>query len=116
MLPFTSPSIADENAAQAPCAEYEIELPAGQRTVEVICTPTERIHDGRGLRYAISFADQPPTIVNVHSAAETRPWEQNVLRGYAIGKSTHNLDNTGPVKLRLSLLDPGLLVSQIRIY
>ena len=43
---------------QAPFAEYEVKLPAGQRTVEVICTPTHRIHEGRGLRYAISFGDE----------------------------------------------------------
>ena len=116
MLPFTSPSISDENAAQALFAEYEIKLPGGQRTVEVICTPTERIHEGRGLRYAISFDNGPATIVNVHSAAGTPAWEKNVLRGYTVGKSTHNLDKAGLVKIRLSLMDPGLLVSQIRVY
>ena len=116
MLPITSPGISDENAAQAPFAEYEVKLPAGQRTIEVICTPTERIHDGRGLRYAIFFGNEPPTIVNVHSAAETPQWEKNVLRGYSIGKSSHKLDKDGPVKLRIALLDPGLLISQIRIY
>ncbi len=116
LLPFTTPSISDDNVAQAPFAEYEVKLPAGQRIIEVICTPTERIHEGRGLHYAISIGDGPPTIVNVHSAAETPQWNKNVIRGYAVGKSTYNLDNEGPVKLRLSLLDPGLLVSQIRIY
>jgi hypothetical protein len=116
ILPVTNPSIPDENAAKAPFAEYEIQLPAGQRTVEVICVPTHRIHDGRGLRYAVSFNDESPTIVNVDCRAETPPWEQNVLRGYSIGKSSHKLDKDGIVKIRLSLLDTGLLISQIRIY
>jgi hypothetical protein len=116
MLPFTSPSISDENAKQAPFAEYEVELPAGQRDVEVICTPTQKIHEGRGLRYALYFGDESPTIVDVNSAAETPPWEKNVLRGYCIGKSTHKLDKDGTVKIRIAPLDPGLLISQIRIY
>ncbi|MGD0516833.1 MAG: hypothetical protein ABSA26_04795 [Thermoguttaceae bacterium] len=116
ILPVTNPSISDENAAKAPFAEYEIQLPAGQRTVEVICVPTHRIHDGRGLRYAVSINDESPTIVNVDCRAETPTWEQNVLRGYSIGKSSHKLDKDGIVKIRLSLLDTGLLISQIRIY
>ncbi len=116
MLPVTSPSISDENAAQAPFAEYEVKLPAGQRTVEVICTPTHRIHEGRGLRYAITFGNEAVTIVNVQSAAETPQWEKNVLRGYSIGKSSHKVDKDGIVKIRIALLDPGLLISQIKIY
>ena len=116
MLPITSPSVTDANATQAPFAEYEVKLPAGQRTVELICVPTERIHEGRALRYAISFGDESPAIVNIHSAAETPQWAKNVLRGYAIGKSSHNLDKEGTVKIRIAPLDPGLLISQIRIY
>ncbi|MGA2061755.1 MAG: glycosyl hydrolase 115 family protein [Thermoguttaceae bacterium] len=116
MLPFTSPSISDENAEQAPFAEYEVELPAGQRSVEVICTPTEKIHAGRGLRYALYFGNETATIVDVNSAAETPPWEKNVLRGYSIGKSTHKLDTGGTIKIRIAPLDPGLLISQIKIY
>jgi hypothetical protein len=116
ILPVTNPSIPDENAAKAPPAEYEVKLPAGQRTAEVICVPTHRIHEGRGLRYAISFGDESPTIVNVQSAAETPQWEKNVLRGYSIGKSSHKLDKDGIVKIRIFLLDAGLLISQIKIY
>jgi hypothetical protein len=116
MLPVTSPSISEENAAQAPYAEYEVKLPAGQRTVEVICVPTHRIHAGRGLRYAISLGHEPPTIVDVNSAAETPQWDKNVLRGYSIGRSVHKVDQDGMVKIRIALLDPGLLISQIKIY
>ena len=115
-LPVTSPTISDKDVAQAPFADYEVQLPAGERTVEVQCVPTFRIHDGRGLRYAISLNDESPTIVDVNSKAETRPWEQNVLRGYSIGKSSHKLDKDGKVKIRLSLLDPGLLITRIKIY
>ncbi len=84
--------------------------------MEVICTPTHKIHEGRGLRYALYFGSDSPTIVDVHSAAETPQWEKNVLRGYSIGKSSHKLDKDGPVKIRLAPLDPGLLISQIKIY
>jgi hypothetical protein len=115
-LPVAAPSISDENAAQAPVAEYEAKLPAGQRTVEVICVPTHRIHAGRGLRYAISLGDESPTIVDVNAAAETSQWAKNVLRGYSVGRSSHTLDSDGTVKIRLAPLDPGLVISQIRIY
>ncbi len=116
VLPSTSPSVSDDDVSQAPVAEYEATVPAGQRTVEVICVPTHAIHEGRGLRYAISVGDEPPTIVDVESAAETPTWAKNVLRGYSIGKSSHTFDNAGKVKIRIALLDPGLVISQIRVY
>jgi hypothetical protein len=116
MLPITAASISDENAAQAPFAQYEAKLPAGQRTVEVICVPTHRIHAGRGLRYAISLGNEPPTIVSVNAAAETPQWDKNVLRGYSVGSSSHKLDGDETVKIRIAPLDPGLVISQIRIY
>jgi hypothetical protein len=109
-------SISDENTSQAPYVEYEVKVPAGQRTIEVICVPTQRIHAGRGLCYAIAFGDESPEIVNIHAGAETSEWSKNVLRGYSIGKSSHKLDKDGVVKIHIALLDPGLLISQIRIY
>ena len=115
MLPVTSPSIRDEDADQAPAAVYEVDMPPGERTIEVICVPTHAIHEGRGLRYAISVGEEPPTIVDVQSKAETPIWSKNVLRGYATGASSHCVDG-GKAMIRIAPLDPGLLISQIRVY
>ena len=111
IVDVTTASVSDANILQAPYVEYEVKLPAGQRTIEVLCVPTHRIHTGRGLRYAISLDNESPTIVNVHSDAETPEWSKNVVRGYSIGKSSHKLDKDGIVNIRIALLDPGLLIS-----
>jgi hypothetical protein len=62
------------------------------------------------------FGNESPTIVDVNSAAETPPWDKNVLRGYSSGKSSYKLDKAGTIKIRIAPLDPGLMISQIRIY
>lgn len=116
ILPFSHPSLSEENAIQAPSVEYEVQLPKGQRIVEVLCTPTHKIHEGRDLRYTIYFGDEPPQIVSVHSASKTPEWKKNVIRGYSSGKSSHILEKAGLVNIRIGLLDPGLLISQINIY
>jgi hypothetical protein len=116
VFPVTVPSVSGEDVGHAPVAEYEAEVRAGLRTVEVICVPTHTIHEGRGLRYAIWLDDQWRTIVDVESPAETRTWKKNVLRGYATGISSHRVDDDGKVKIHIAPLDPGLLISQIRIY
>ena len=58
IVDVTTASVSDANILQAPYVEYHVKLPAGQRTIEVLCVPTHRIHAGRGLRYAISLDNQ----------------------------------------------------------
>jgi hypothetical protein len=116
MLPFTKPSIEDQGYQDAPHVDYEVRLPKGERKIEVVCLPTHRIHEGRGLRYAISVDGGAPHIENVHSPSKTSDWGTNVLRGYSSASFSFTLDQDMIVMLRIAILDAGLAISEIRIY
>jgi hypothetical protein len=74
------------------------------------------VYNGRALRTAIRLGDSPPAIADVNTPSGTETWSKNVLRGYSSAKAAFILKEEGMVDLRLSLLDPGLAISKIRIY
>ena len=44
------------------------------------------------------------------------PVGKDSLHGYSVGRSSHKLDKDGTVTIRIAPLDPGLLMSAIKIY
>jgi hypothetical protein len=63
VFPVTAPSV--EPPQPAPVLEYKMYLfEGGTFNVEAILAPTLNFVPGRGLRYAISFDDQQPQIVD----------------------------------------------------
>ena len=86
---------------------------AGAATVYVQCIPTHRIHPGRSLRYAIAFDAQPPQIVNIDTAENDKTWAVNVLRAAAIGKTSHTINAPGPHTLKITMVDPGVVLDKI---
>ncbi len=100
----------------APYVEYKVKAPAGSRRVVVKCLPTHRIYEGLQLRYAISVNGDTPQVVDVGAASETRPWQKNVLRGFAQGETNHQVGEGDQVVIRLYLLDPGLVVNRIEVF
>jgi hypothetical protein len=113
LLPFDGTSRTVENA---PYVEYKTSLAAGSRRVVVKCLPTHRVYEGLGLRYAISVNGDTPQVVDVDAASETRPWSTNVLRGYCMGQTSHQVGSDGPTVIRLYLLDPSLVVDQVEVF
>ena len=66
IFPMTSKSVAPP--AASPSLEYEMYLfHPGKVEVEAILAPSLNFVPGRGLRYAISFDDQPPQIIDALS-------------------------------------------------
>jgi len=114
IMPFTAAPIPDEEVIQAPYVEYETMLAEGERTVTVKCLPTQRIHEGRGLRYAVSVNVDEPQVVDVHTTTESFEWRRNVIRGYSMGRSTHHVA-AGTAVVRISLLDTGLVINEIEV-
>jgi hypothetical protein len=53
--------------------------------------------------------------VNIHSESESAQWKQNVLRGYAEGRSAHLISKAGASVIRIYFPDPGLAVNLIEI-
>ncbi len=112
--PFDTPSYQQENIKAAPYAEYELDLQAGDATIEIRTLPTLHVYDGRDIRYAVQLGDSAPTIFSIHANDFTAEWRWNVLRGYA--SRSLPITATGHQRLRIYLLDPGVVLQDILIH
>jgi hypothetical protein len=118
VLPATGPSFdkAEDLAGQAPELEYDfVNVTAGPVKAMVSCLPTHAVYPGRGLRYAIAIDDETPQFVSIDADSEDKkgPWSGNVLRGAAIGMSSHTVGAPGRHTLKIWSADPGLVVDKI---
>ena len=112
--PFDTPSYQQKNIKAAPYTEYEIDLQSGDTTIEIRTLPTLHVYDGRDIRYAVQLGDSAPTIFSIHANDFTAEWRWNVLRGYA--SRTIPVNMTGHQRLRIYLLDPGVVLQDILIH
>ena len=115
VLPYPDKSFAKNEAGNAPYVEYKVKLAKGGNRITVKCLPTFRVYDGLLLRYGIAIQNQPVQIVDLKSLSETKPWEANVLRGYTQGETVFKADKAGEHTVRIYLLDPGLVISQLEV-
>lgn len=115
IMPYTAPSVSADQINQATTVEYKLNLTEGEHTITLKCLPTQRIHKGRMLRYAIAVNNETPQKVDVNDPKEDRTWKENVLRGFSIGQSLHKIKAPGEVTIRISILDPGLVINRIEV-
>jgi hypothetical protein len=113
-LPFDTPSYQQENIMAAPYTEYELDLQAGDVAIEIRTLPTLHVYDGRDIRYAVQLGDSAPTIFSIHASDFTAEWRWNVLRGYA--SRSLPITVTGRQRLRVYLLDPGVVLQEVLIH
>lgn len=116
VYPVTTASInrIDSIVAHAPRLEYDMTTSsAGQVEVRTYCLPTRRIHEGRGLRFAIAIDDEQPQIVDLNEDNEGPRWSQNVLRNAAINTTKHRISAAGRHTLKVWMVDPGVVMDKI---
>jgi hypothetical protein len=100
--------------AGSPCLEYRMYLfHAGQLDVEAILAPTLAFVPGRGLRYAISFDDEPPQIVDSLAQDSPANWALSVSDSVRKVISTHNLASAGYHTLKVWMVDPGVVLQKL---
>ena len=96
--------------------EYEVVLAGpGRVKVEATLAPTLKFQPGAGFRYAVSFDDEAPVVVNVHADASQKHWEKIVSDGVARFTSEHVIDKPGRHLLKYWALDPGLVLERLVI-
>ena len=110
--PFDTPSY--QQVATAPYVEYEIDLMAVDSVIEIRTLPTLHVYDGRDARYAVQLGEGEPTIFSIHANDFTAEWRWNVLRGYA--SRSIPVSSIGRQRLRIYLLDPGIVIQEILIH
>jgi endo-1,4-beta-D-glucanase Y len=104
----------------SPRLEYCLHLfSSGKVSVNVYLSPTQNFHDTQGLRYAISFDDQKPQIINIHEK-DTVPdwkyppeWNKAVSDNIKILTSEHVLEKPGEHVLKFWMVDPDIVLQKI---
>ena len=112
IFPVTAESVMPP--AGAPCLEYRMYLfHAGPAEVEAILSPTLNFTPGRGLRYAISFDDEPPQVIDALAHNEQGDWETSVKDSVRKVRSAHTLAAPGIHTLKFRMVDPGIVLEKL---
>ena len=98
----------------SPRLEYKLYLfDPGAAEVEAILAPTLNFVPGRGLRYAISFDDEVPQVIDALAQNTAKDWETSVRDSVRKVKSTHSLAGTGYHTLKFWMVDPGVVLQKL---
>ena len=117
IFPVTAPSVTPPK--DSPCLEYQMYLfHPGKVEVEAIIDPTLNFVQGRGLRYALSFDDQPPQIVTAVPAVYTAmdgnsDWATTVKDSVRKIKTNLTLSKAGYHTLKFWMVDPGVVLQKL---
>jgi hypothetical protein len=113
--PFDTPSYGISDIEAAPYVEYTLDLKAGDNTIELRTLPTLHVYEGREARYAASIDGAEAEVFSIHTDDFSAEWRRNVLHGYSTRKIQVNMPEDGKHTLRISFLDPGIVLQQIRV-
>ena len=115
----TSPADAPAQAIRAtsPHLEYETFMfDSGRVNVRAYIAPSLNVSASpTGLRYAISFDDDAPQVVNVVADSSNRAWEQSVAENIRISITGHTLSRAGKHVLKFWRVDPGVVLEKLVI-
>ncbi|QNE39648.1 glycosyhydrolase [Hymenobacter sp. NBH84] len=114
--PTTAP--ITQPGGNSPHLEYQMQLStAGPVTVQAYLAPTLNFTGGEGLRYAVSFDDEAPQIVNLHTGMVAdngnRPWEKAVAENIILKTTQHTLATPGKHMLKFWRVDPGVVLEKL---
>jgi endo-1,4-beta-D-glucanase Y len=117
IFPVTAESVTPPQ--DSPHLEYKMYLfNPGKVEVESIVAPTLNFVPGRGLRYAVSFDDEQPQVVDIVPASYNagdgnRDWEDSVRNSARVVKSTHTISQAGYHTLKIWMVDPAVVLTKI---
>jgi hypothetical protein len=110
--PVTAPS--QMPGGESPHLEYRIYLfTKGEVKAKAYLSPTLNFYNNEGLRYAISFDDEPPQIINMHAKRTFQDWEESVRNNITTVTSNHVLSEAGAHILKFWMVDPGVVLQKL---
>ena len=101
--------------SRAPYLEYDIPVKAGKNTVSVRCLPTFPVNTTYDLRVALSVDGGSAKTISLKTTAMEGKWNQTVLQGFNDATIDYTSTEEKTVKLKVSVLDPGVVVSDIYV-
>jgi hypothetical protein len=112
LFPTTAPSVTPPG--DAPCLEYRMFLfDTGKAQVESILSPTLNFVPRRGLRFAISFDNNAPEIVDALEHNSNKDWETSVRDSVRKVEWEHTITQPGYHTLKFWMVDPGIVLEKL---
>jgi hypothetical protein len=115
ILPFTANPVTTDSISYASFLEYKVFVNPGTHTITLKCLPTHLIHKDRDVCYGISVNNDSIKIISINYPAESTTWKQNVLHGYSIGQTQHNINIDGESTIRIYLPEPGVIIDRLEV-
>lgn len=116
MTPFPATARTQQPAGDSPRLEFQMYLfSKGEVKVKAYLSPTLNFHNNQGLRYGISFDNEPPQIINMHENKTFQDWEESVRNNVTVLESAHIVDAAGKHALKFWMVDPGVVLQKIVI-
>jgi hypothetical protein len=114
MSPFPVTATTQSPTGDGPRLEYQIYLfSKGEVKVKAYLTPTLNFHNNQGLRYGISFDDEPAQNINMHANKTFQDWEESVRNNITIEISHHVLAESGKHVLKFWMVDTGVVLQKL---
>ena len=101
--------------ARAPWLEYDVPVKTGVNTIAVRCLPTFPVNTTYDMRVAVSVAGGQAKTISLKTIAQEGKWNTTVLQGFNDATVDYESAEEKTVKVRVSLLDPGIVLSDIRV-
>lgn len=99
----------------APYVEYMVPVKAGLNSIEARFLPTFPIHDGDSMNVAVTVNGGDPVMASLKTKATEGKWKTTVLQGFNDASVTFLAEEDGAVPLRVSMLDPGIVLNEIYV-
>jgi hypothetical protein len=112
VFPNTAPSVTPPEGS--PCLQYKMYLAdSGPVDVFAMIAPTQAFVPGRGLRFAVSFDDQQPVVVDALANMTQRDWEHMVSNNIHVVQSKLTVAKSGYHVLKFWMVDPAVVLEKI---
>lgn len=108
-------------AKNSPCLEYQMFLfSTGTFDITAVFSPTLNFMAGRGLKYAVSFDDENPVVIDLvpndyNARNGNRDWEKVVSDNARMSSSKHIINKPGYHTLKIYMVDPGVVLQKIMV-
>jgi hypothetical protein len=86
---------------------------SGQIEVRALLAPTLNFVPGRGLRFAVSFDEEPPQIIDALAQNTQRDWERSVEDNIRVVRSNHMIQQRGHHTLKFWMVDPAVVLEKL---
>ncbi|MGN7160904.1 glycosyl hydrolase 115 family protein [Sphingomonas sp. SAFR-052] len=105
---------AAQSPGKGPALDYQVTLPAGTATIEVLAAPSLDV-TGSGRRYAIAIDDAAPQVIDLWQGTGEKEWAEAVSNAVRATRSRHPVAKAGRHRIRLWMIDPGVVIERLRI-